>query len=115
MENHSYAIQYFQIKEKALIQRHHIDHEMAVHLNKLKEDRSVSGKAALEAYQQEIKVMEETFNNTVSSLQPKFENLFTQLKNLGATKDKPYNAELNNHLIHFYIDDNNNIHYRKTE
>lgn len=115
MEDQFYAIQYFQLKEQALIQRHHIDYEMAENLDKLKEDQSSTGKASKEDYQQKIEETEDTFNQTISSIQPIFEKLFQQLKNFGATREQPYSAKLNDFLIHFYIDENKNIHYKKTE
>ncbi|WP_316831715.1 hypothetical protein [Pedobacter aquatilis] len=113
MENILLSVQYYQLKEKALLQRHYIDYTRAEHEKVLKEDESPTGKAHLEAYKKETVNAEEDFKETLSLLQPVFEKLYTHLEKLNASRENPYQVLTKDLSLQFYIDSNKNIHYLK--
>ncbi|MFC4210904.1 hypothetical protein ACFOWA_06915 [Pedobacter lithocola] len=113
MEKQQLAIQYFQQKEKALVQREYIDYTMADHLKLLKEDKTHTGKEHLAQYEKEIELAEDEFKDTLLEVKPVFEQLFLYLQNDAAIKTSPYIFNFSEMQIEMYIDDNSNIHYRK--
>ncbi|RNL52141.1 hypothetical protein [Pedobacter jejuensis] len=114
MEKELLAIQYFQLKEKALVQREYIDYTMADHLKLLKEDKTETGKEHLEQYKKEIDAAEDEFLQTILNVKPIFEKLFLYLQSDAATKKSPYTFNFMDMQIEMYIDDNKNIHYKKS-
>jgi len=109
------AIKYFELKERALIERSHIDYEMKPQLKALEKDKTTAGKANFEHYKKEIDAMEEVFNKTISEIQPVFEELYPYLEQSGATKANPYIIKSADYTLEMYPDDNKNIHYVKNK
>ncbi|RYG18364.1 MAG: hypothetical protein EOO07_09115 [Chitinophagaceae bacterium] len=115
MEIQILAIKYFELKEKALIERSHIDYDMKAQLKALEKDKTSAGKANLEHYNKEINAMEEVFNNTISEIQPVFEELYPYLEQTGATKANPHIIKSTDYTLEMYLDNNKNIHYLKNK
>ncbi|SDD70030.1 hypothetical protein [Pedobacter soli] len=113
MENTTLALEYFKLKEKALLQREYIDYTMLEHEKQLKEETTAEGKAQLEAYQKEKELAEEQFNETISRMQPLVKDLYSILDKVKADRDNPFLFEGDQLQLEFYIDGHKNIHYRK--
>ncbi|WP_231460021.1 MULTISPECIES: hypothetical protein [unclassified Pedobacter] len=113
MEKLLLAIDYFRLKERALLQRHHIDYTMAEHLKDLKEDKSTGFVEHIERYKNEIKAAETEFEELVQSLQPLYTPLYEHLNSRGASKSSPCVIGTTSISLEMYIDEQKNIHYNK--
>lgn len=115
MENITLALEYYKLKEKALIQRYYIDYTRAELAEKIKEDTSATGKAQLEAFDEETEAAEQDFQATVVAMQQVFDKLYPALEKLHASVKTPFLVDTEGIRAEFYIDDAKNIHYKKLD
>lgn len=106
------ATAYYQKKEKALTQRKEIDYVMRKHLSDLKKDKSAQGKSAINAYEAEIELAEQAFQETILEIQNIYTELFPLLERENSTKAAPLIVDSEECQFTIYIDDNKNIHYQ---
>ncbi len=113
MENIILALQYFKLKEKALLQRYYIDYTRKELAEKIKEDTSAAGKAQLEAFDEETEAAENDFQLTVVEMQQVFDKLYPALEELNANAENPFLVDSEGIRAEFYIDGAKNICYNK--